>query len=238
MTVMQAAKQQSSASRTGAISEAMEHMKESFAALTNERFAMTEVIRASTFGYVLLQASQFGAARKAALEAWTNVMNCPVDVTMFSLPILIESIAGPKWTTPVPTADVIVLKKLLRRAILVSFSYPNHQPHLARVSGRALWSLGRHRKAIRRFEKAIKLARKKGMDYQRAKSLLNLAAVREEGRDRHRSEAIRLLKQMDSVIPHAERWLLGDQFDPACVAPAPDVTSSEDIQTQDNTDYD
>ncbi|MDA1230980.1 MAG: hypothetical protein O2856_09415 [Planctomycetota bacterium] len=27
---------------------------------------------------------------------------------------------------------------------------------------------------------------------------------------------------MDSVIPWAERWLLGDQFDPTCVAPAPD----------------
>jgi hypothetical protein len=38
---------------------------------------------------------------------------------------------------------------------------------------------------------------------------------KEEGRQENRAEAIELLKKMESVIPHAERWLLGDQCDEA-----------------------
>lgn len=138
---------------------------------------------------------------------------------MLSLPVLIESIAGPMWMSPVQTPDVAVLRRLLRRAVLVYFSYPNHQPHLQRVAGRALCALGKGHKAVRKFEKAIKHAEQKGMDYQRAKSLLDLAAVKQEGRAENRAEAIELLKKMESVIPNAESWLLGDQYDEAVVGP-------------------
>ena len=121
-------------------------------------------------------------------------------------------------SSPMPLPDVAVLRRLLRWAVVVNFSYPNHQPYLQRVAGRALWSLGKQSKAIRKLEKAIKRAKKKGMDYQRAKSLLDLAAVKEEGREENRAEAIELLKKMESMIPNAESWLLGDQFDEAVVA--------------------
>ena len=61
------------------------------------------------------------------------------------------------------------------------------------------------------------------MKYDLAKALLDLAAVKKEGRDDNRDEAIRLLKEMESVIPRAESWLLGDQFDEAVVAPEIDL---------------
>ena len=100
---------------------------------------------------------------------------------------------------------------------------PNQQAHIDRVRGRAYWRLGKQTKAIRHFEKAIRIADKKGMKYQQAKSLLDLAAVKEEGRHENRAEAIRLLKEMESVIPRAESWLLGDQYDEEVVAPEFDL---------------
>jgi hypothetical protein len=65
------------------------------------------------------------------------------------------------------------------------------------------------------------------MPYYRARALLDLAAVKEVGRDENRTEAIRLLKEMVSVIPRAECWLLGDQYDEAVVAPEFDLESWE-----------
>ncbi|WP_166825669.1 serine/threonine-protein kinase [Thalassoroseus pseudoceratinae] len=212
----------SALARRGEIIEALEYMRQSLDALTNERFNMTETIRGSTYGFVLLQASRHEEARKVALVAWKNVMKCPIDVTIFCLPILIESIPGPHWNSNVPKADVRILKRLLRRAVPVYYCYPNHQPHLLRVTGRAHFALGNHRKAIRKFQKAVKVAASKGMDYQRARCLLDLAAVLEEDREKHRREAIELLKKMESVIPYAERWLLGDDPDMGCVASPPD----------------
>jgi hypothetical protein len=57
------------------------------------------------------------------------------------------------------------------------------------------------------------------MKYDLAKSLLDLAAVKETGRDQNRREAVALLNEMESVIPRAEAWLLGDHYDDAVVAP-------------------
>jgi len=51
--------------------------------------------------------------------------------------------------------------------------------------------------------------------------MLDLAAVQENGRDQLRLEAVQILKRTGSVVPYAERWLLGDQYDHQCVAPAP-----------------
>jgi hypothetical protein len=87
--------------------------------------------------------------------------------------------------------------------------------------------LGKQRKAIRHFEKAVRIAEKKGMKYQQAKSLLDLAAVKEKDRVNNRAEAIRILKEMESVIPRAESWLLGDQYDEAVVAPEFDLEAWE-----------
>ena len=105
--------------------------------------------------------------------------------------------------------------------------YPGLQSPIQRAKGRAFYALGKRRKAVHCFEKGVKCAASLGADYDRARSLLDLAAVRDAGRDENRSEAIQLLKQMDSVIPWAERWLLGDQYDEAVVAPEFDLEAWE-----------
>lgn len=219
----------SALARRGDLSEAQDFIKRSNDELTNERYSMTEAIRASTSGYVQLQCSDYEAARNLASTAWqiiaTNFVFC--DQTMFCLPILIESIAGADWTSPLPQKDANYLKKICRRAVFLYSTIPNHQPHLQRVSGRAAMALGKKGKAIRKFEKAIELAEKKGMAYQRARSLLDLAAVKEERRESNRREAIDLLKKMESVIPRAESWLLGDQYDESVVAPEFNLEAQE-----------
>ena len=151
----------------------------------------------------------------------------PIDVTMFNLPVLIESIAGTDWTSDLHPSDRPMLKRLLRRAVIVHGCYPNHQPHLSRVWGRALFLLGKRRKAVRKLEKGLRQAEEKGMDYQRARCLLDLAAVKEQDRTENRALAVELLKKMESVIPRAESWLLGDQYDEDVVAPEFDLEAWE-----------
>jgi hypothetical protein len=65
------------------------------------------------------------------------------------------------------------------------------------------------------------------MKYDLAKALLDLAAVKESGRDENRREAVALLKEMESIIPRAEAWLLGDQYDESVVAPEFDLAAWE-----------
>jgi tetratricopeptide (TPR) repeat protein len=146
---------------------------------------------------------------------------------MFALPLWIEATAGPDWLEAADRSTANALKWGIRGAVVFHGVLRNHQAHLYRVRGRVHWRLGRRRKAIRCFQKAIRSAKTNGLDYQRARCLLDFAAVKEEGREENRTEAIRLLKEMESVIPRAESWLLGDQYDEAVVAPEFDLKAWE-----------
>jgi tetratricopeptide (TPR) repeat protein len=114
------------------------------------------------------------------------------------------------------------LKRLCRIAVCMDWLYPNIASPAQRVRGRAYWSMGKKRKARRCYRKAVRSAESFGADYDRARSLLDLAASGVDNHQDLRAQAIELLKKQESVIPFAERWLLGDQYDPAVVAPPPD----------------
>lgn len=217
----------SALARSGKLSDSAEYMQQANKALPNERFVMTSAIRASTEGYIRLQLSDYITASKLSEYAWSVVRDgwFAMDNTLSCVPILIESLAGPNWLSTPTKQDRRLLNRALRRATLASFLLPNQQSHLRRAYGRAYWRLGKHRRAIRNFERAVKLGEKKGMKYQQAKCLLDLAAVKVEGRDQNRSNAIELLKEMESVIPRAESWLLGDQYDEDVIAPEFDLAA-------------
>jgi tetratricopeptide (TPR) repeat protein len=219
----------SAAARGGMLHEALSHMQRSNDALAGERYYMTEAIRGSTDAYVRLQLSSYRMARELSANAWRLASKSLIfiDATLLCLPVLVESVAGPDWRSPLSAANARYVKKIMRRASLLYPTIPNHRPHLRRVFGRAYYAMGHQRKAIRYFENAIRISELKGMDYQRAKSLLDLAAVTEEGRNENRAAAIELLKKMESVIPRAESWLLDDQYDEAVVAPEFDLEDLE-----------
>ena len=215
--------------RAGDLEDGLLHLQRSNSMLQGERFYQTEPIRASSDAYVRLQCSDYEGAVRLAIFAWGVVGEGWIvhDVSLFFLPVWIEGLAGPRWINPPHVANHKSLRWALRKTKLLYRSIPNHHPHVKRVFGRAYWQMGKSKKAIRNFESAVQLAKEKGMDYQRAKCLLDLAAVKEEGRDENRAEAIELLKKMESVIPRTESWLLGDQYDEAVVAPEFDLEAWE-----------
>jgi tetratricopeptide (TPR) repeat protein len=219
----------SALSRSGQLLEAALFIQRANTILSGERFFLTESVRAATDSYVRLQFSDYKNARRLAEISWQLITKtwCACDYTLLCLPTYIESIIGPNWLEPLSQHDRWLARKILWFAFLLYPTIPNHQPHVNRVHGRACAAMGRPRKAIRHFEAAIRLAEKKKMKYQQARSLLDLAAIKEQDRNQNRSQAIQLLKEMKSVIPRAESWLLGDQYDESVVAPEFDIAAWE-----------
>ncbi|MCA9146799.1 MAG: AAA family ATPase, partial [Planctomycetales bacterium] len=188
----------------------------------SEVILLTESIFHCTEGYVLLQASEYEAARRSLEHAW-QLCKRSFSFTEFnvrSLPQLLESVVGPEWTTA-PCSEVPLLKRLLRESRLSLWVHGNLHSPIHRARGRAFYALGNRRRAVRSFQRAIQCAARLGADYDLARALLDLAAIDDTARDQHRREAVSLLKQQVSVIPYAERWLLGDRYDERVVAPPP-----------------
>jgi serine/threonine protein kinase/tetratricopeptide (TPR) repeat protein len=211
----------SALSRSGQVALAKEHMKNAYAAIGKQRFYGTETVLESTDAFVKIQCSDYVGADERATHAWSLVKEIWefMDFMLLCLPLMIEARVGPRWTEPAEKEKGKRIKQAMRLSAIFYYVLPNHQPHLQRVVGRALYALGKHRKGIRKLENGVRLSQQKGMAYQQAKCLLDLAAVKEEGCAENRAEAIRLLRAQESVIPHAESWLLGDNYDPSLVAP-------------------
>ncbi len=51
--------------------------------------------------------------------------------------------------------------------------------------------------------------------------MIDLAAVKQEGAEELRRESVEILKRQKSVIPYAERSLLGGSLDEQCLASPP-----------------
>jgi tetratricopeptide (TPR) repeat protein len=215
--------------RAGDISSAKSRIEQARALLKAcDQIFMTESIFLCTEGYVLLQASDYLNAQPSLQKSW-RLCTRKFMITEYnarSLPLLIESIAGPEWTTAQST-ERKCLKRLCRESRLLLLTIPNLHPHIHRARGRVFWTLGKRRKAIRSFERAIQCAERLGADYDRARGMLDLAAVQETDREELQREAIELLRKQESVIPRAESWLLGGQYDEAVVAPEFDLAAWE-----------
>jgi len=213
--------------RAGKIDEAKSHIQKAEDTLGNNTMKLSETIFLATARGVLLQASEYQAACECLDKSWqqTRRRGFFVEYNVRALVWLIESIAGPNWFDAASPDAAGRLPRLCRLAAVMYWFFPNIQSPIQRVRGRALWVLGKHRKAVRYFERAVEKAAHLGADYDRARSLLDLAAVRSEQSDANRREAIKLLKETESVIPYAERWLLADQYDEHCVAPPPRAVS-------------
>ncbi|MEQ9411200.1 MAG: protein kinase [Fuerstiella sp.] len=210
----------SALARAGDIPQALDHIESARRFLEPGERYVTDAIFLGTEGYVRLQASTYDAARFSLEAVWYLVKKRKLfmDVVVRALPSLIESLVGPEWTQPVTGRTAKRLRRLCRVAAVMDWLYPNIASPAQRARGRAFAAMGKSRKAIRCFHKAVRRAESFGADYDRARSLLDLAAVEEHHRDERRAEAIELLKQQESVLPWAERWLLGEQFDEQCIA--------------------
>lgn len=172
-------------------------------------------------GFVFLQCSDYRRASEISDVSWRTAIKHYrlMDVCLRGLAWYLESVAGPNWLEQPWDVDRSLVRKRCRWAWVLSFPHFKIRPHLLRARGRALFVLGKRRQAIKSIGRAVANARKFGMKYDLAKALLDLAAIQDQGREKYRVEAIELLKEQESVIPRAEAWLLGDQYDAQVVAP-------------------
>lgn len=210
--------------------------EESFAAIERAnqiwlalKLNLSTPIYLNTRGFVFLQTSNYDEARKLTEFSWIQAIKHLrlMDVCLRGLPWHLECVAGPKWASSPEPINKRLVRRRCRWARILALLHVKIRPHLFRARGRAFAALGKRKKSIRNLERGAQSARLLGMKYDLGKALLDLAAVKEEGREENRAEAIRLLKEMESVIPRAESWLLGDQYDEAVVAPEFDLQAWE-----------
>jgi hypothetical protein len=168
-------------------------------------------------------------ARQVSAEAWELARSKGnfAEFCLRCLPLLLESIVGHDWLQPLSREDRKVARRLARWNSVLHRSFPLLQPTMLRSLGRLAACEGKTGKAIRCFRRAVASAERQKMPFYLAKSLLDLAAVDPTDREANRERAIKLLKEMDSVIPRAESWLLGDQYDESVVAPEFDLEAWE-----------
>ncbi|MCA9051846.1 MAG: AAA family ATPase, partial [Planctomycetaceae bacterium] len=219
--------------RLGRIAEALAEIELARVHLKPGERHLTDAVFLCTEGYVRLQASSYAAARFSLESAWqlARQRKSLMDVVVRCLPYLIESLLGPDWTQPVAPQQARRLRRLCRVASMVDFAYPNIASPAQRSRGRVFAALGKRQKAIHCFRKAVDRAVRCDGIYDRARSLLDLAAVEDDQRDKRRAEAVELLRQQESVLPRAEAWLLGDQYDERCLAAPMDVTDIKNAAT-------
>ena len=216
--------------RAGDLNSALTHIEAARLKLKPGERHLTDAIFMLTEGFVRLQCSAYGSAQLSLEASWYLVKKRKLlmDVTVRCLPYLMESIIGPDFREKIDPRVHRRLRRFCRIAAVVAWMYPNIASPAERARGRAFYAMGKPAKAIKCFQKAIKRAENFGAKYDLAKSLLDLAAVESQGSTARRTAAVETLKQMESVIPYAERWLLGDQYDPQVVATRLDPSVTDD----------
>ncbi len=149
--------------RRGNVESAKLHIEQARTYLSSLDTPVTESIFLAVEGYVLLQASQFEQARGPLENSWRICSSSKIfmEYNLRSLPLLIESLAGADWVTAEPR-DPSSLKKSLRQTYSIAWMYPNILSPIQRARGRGYWVMGRKKKAIRCFERAIKSAESLG----------------------------------------------------------------------------
>lgn len=208
--------------RLGRLGEAHNHIIQAKTAIRKgDADRLAHAILLNHQGFVLLQSSDYSEAARVLADSDRLIVDnfLYMDYTLHTYPLLIEALVGPDWVRKTYSDSIRRAKRILLRTRFFGWRFPNLRPHVQRVHGRLLCTTGQQRKAIRCFEKSIKSARKLGAEYDEARAMLDLATVDDERRDQFRVEAVGLLKRLKAVIPRAEKWQLGEDADPSCVAP-------------------
>ncbi len=156
--------------RAGNSKSAKAHMEKARSLLAPTGMDLTTSILLCTDGYVRLLASDYANARTSLEQSWHICKSklLLMEYNVRSLPLLIESITGPNWLTA-KSSEGKVLRRLAREAQFMYWLQPNLQSAIQRARGRAFWLLGKKKKAIRCFERAIATAESLGTDYDRAR---------------------------------------------------------------------
>ena len=194
------------AGRTGEALELTRHAVE----LLRRRKSMAVAIAQAIEGFALMQASDYAAAR-SVLEESARLVRAKfwyMEVVAPTFPLLVESLLGPRWSDPQSGPGRRVARKARREGRFASFLgrlFPNLRRTRLRVSGRAVFGLGKTRQATRYLEQSIAAAEAHGARYDLARALLDASLVIPEKADEYRRRGHQLLDQLGAVVPEAER---------------------------------
>lgn len=214
-----------SLARSGQLRQSLSSMTLAIASIGDEQCGWTTDVLYGSYAFVLLQHSRFEDAAIAARRSWHDVekKRHPSIYSVPSYALLLESLAGEDWfLRGQPSQEVAQeLRKLLRRSRMLRVMFPIHRAQINRACGRAYWFLGKQKRAAKHFERAVRQAKRVGLGWELARSLLDDCAVKGERLEARKLEAqqweaTELLKKLDSAIPYSQRWLLGDTPDPTC----------------------
>lgn len=210
--------------RSGQLPEAHAFMKRAVRFVDEEPLVLTESVARSIYAFVLIQSSHYRDAALHAERGWRvcdeNKMH--ISYLVRNLPLLMESLAGQRWNVSDGHLDRAMARRVCRRSHRFQ-KYALLTSPILRTRGRLLCRLGRVSKAQSCFEKALDNARRQGATNEVARCLLDGAAVGTGDTVERRQKAVRLLLEIGAVIPRAESWLLGDQYEESVLAPEFDL---------------
>lgn len=213
--------------RSGQLDAAAKWLQQAYATLTREPWYSTEPVCRATHGYFHLQASNYEAAAAILRMSWQMTKRQWMfhNFNCFALPLYLDAVLGPDWQHA--RGGATSSKSIVRWIRAFFRSFPVLQPMMLRSLGRHAAAMGRPPRAIRLLQRSLSLCTERNMPYHRARALLDIAAIEDNGQRDKRDEAIGLLRETSSVIPRAESWLLGEQYDEAVVAPEFDLAAWE-----------
>ena len=217
-----------SLARQGRLPEAHDWMRKAELKYSQEPYLLTEAIGRSLYSFVQLQSSNYQQALLEAESGWRLTAGRMAYIVFLirNLPHLLEALCGSDWTEAKKFDRPWHLRKLMTQAWMFQ-NFKLLQAKILRARGRVYCRKGKPKIGRKLFLKAIAKARRYYAPFALARALLDLSAIDANCRDENRAEAIRLLKETESVIPRAESWLLGDQYDESVVAPEFDLKAWE-----------
>jgi len=195
--------------RSGKLEQAHKYMQRALGILSGRTNIVVVPTALQTYGFVHLQSGDYAAARQVLEESCHNIRRdwAFIEYTVRAFPLLAESLLGPRWHDPAANKDDKVIRrrwKLSRQAKFWAWRFPNYMPHALRVRGRAAWSIGKQKRAVECFQRAIKVGEAIGARFDVARACLDFAKLDSDNKTNYEQRGRQILNEIGAVLPECE----------------------------------
>ncbi len=192
--------------------------------LDRESSKLTQAFWIKARGIALLQASDYAAAGDQLAIAEKLIRDnrlwifCALDI----FGQIAQARIGPNWLPEDTTVsrNTVELRRLRARLKQWYRWSPAFRFFTARMIGRTCVAMGQRRRGTRWMDRAIEGARQAGAVRHLAFALLDRSALGGDRNSKSFREASDLMRNLGITIPHAERYLVGDEMEHLVAAPA------------------
>lgn len=195
--------------RSGKHEEAHQYMQRALGILSGRINIVVTPTALQTYGFVHLQSGDYEAACDVLEESCKNIRHdwSFIEYTVRAYPLLVESLLGPRWHDCSAEHDEKIVRRswrISRFAKFCAWRFPNYMPHALRVRGRAAWLLGKRKRAIACFHRAITVGENIGARFDVARACIDLSKLDIEGREQYERRGLALLDELGAVLPVGE----------------------------------